>query len=135
MDCPRCGLALERDTYEGIEVDVCRACWGFWLERGDLEEIILSRKLVFSPDEIRAVVDGRTARDRGPIEPGHCPQCSARMERVYLDPALWLVIDRCKQHGIWLDAGEVKLIQAIAEQSAAAQEELMRKIRGIEEVR
>jgi Zn-finger nucleic acid-binding protein len=116
MDCPRCKLPLEVETYEDVEIDVCRTCWGIWLDTGEMEEILLSRRSPLGSDEKAAAVQAPPGA-RNPIVPIPCPKCSRRMERLYIDPALYLVIDRCKTHGVWLDTGEVKTLQALAETS------------------
>ncbi len=41
MNCPRCqGAALEEHQRDGVVVDVCHACRGLWLDRGELEKLI-----------------------------------------------------------------------------------------------
>jgi Zn-finger nucleic acid-binding protein len=41
MNCPRClaSSLLERNR-EGVTIDVCEACRGIWLDRGELEKLI-----------------------------------------------------------------------------------------------
>ena len=130
MDCPRCKLPFVRDTYEGVEVDICRECWGVWLDTGELETILRSHEFQLSPEEKKLALAGRSARINAPHTPVACPRCSVRMERLFLDPDVYLVIDRCPRHGIWLDTGEIKAIQAMAEASQAVSRLLIRKIRG-----
>lgn len=41
MNCPRCqGALLEERERDGVVVDVCRACRGVWLDRGELEKLV-----------------------------------------------------------------------------------------------
>jgi Zn-finger nucleic acid-binding protein len=39
MRCPKCGLALYEIKYKGIDVDVCFACHGVFLDQVELEAI------------------------------------------------------------------------------------------------
>jgi hypothetical protein len=39
MRCPKCGLQLQEIKYKGIDVDVCFACHGVFLDQGELEAI------------------------------------------------------------------------------------------------
>jgi hypothetical protein len=39
MRCPKCGLQLQEVKFKGIDVDVCFACHGIFLDRGELETI------------------------------------------------------------------------------------------------
>jgi Zn-finger nucleic acid-binding protein len=126
MDCPRCKLALQRESYEGFQVEVCGTCWGVWLDPGELEQILLSKRYAFSTEEKDAALGGTST---GPTSPISCPQCSVRMERLYLDPAYYLVIDRCPSHGIWLDGGEIKKVQALADTSGEHCRNLIERIR------
>ena len=130
MDCPRCKLPLKSEVYEGQHVELCQSCWGAWVKTGDLEAILLSRQYSFDDQEKQKVVEGEAARSRGPITPIACPQCGARMARLNIETSLSLVVDRCPRHGVWLDTGEIKTIQAVAEKSKELCQALIKKIRG-----
>jgi hypothetical protein len=41
MRCPKCGLGLQEVKYQGIDVVVCFACNGIFLDRSELERIVL----------------------------------------------------------------------------------------------
>jgi len=128
MKCPRCKLPLRQVEYEGVETDMCDACWGFFLDTGELEEILEKRALTFSKEEKKQVLDIRTASATGPTAPAPCPKCGEIMKRVHYDQAVHLVIDRCDEHGIWLDTGEIKRVQALAEKSEALHKLLLKKL-------
>ncbi len=117
MLCPRCRLTLHPVDYEGVEVDMCDGCWGFWLDSGELEELIEKRDLTFTPEERAVILDVRGASKTGPTAPAACPVCRKTMRRVHYDSVVHLVIDRCPDHGVWLDTGEIKKVQALAEGS------------------
>ncbi len=41
MHCPRCDVeVLVEKTRDGVTIDVCPACRGVWLDRGELERLI-----------------------------------------------------------------------------------------------
>ncbi|MEW6296137.1 MAG: zf-TFIIB domain-containing protein [Thermodesulfobacteriota bacterium] len=40
MTCPRCQTLLQEVTKTGVLIDLCPACKGVWLDRGELEKII-----------------------------------------------------------------------------------------------
>lgn len=41
MHCPRCDVeVLVEKTRDGVTIDVCPACGGVWLDRGELERLI-----------------------------------------------------------------------------------------------
>jgi Zn-finger nucleic acid-binding protein len=39
MHCPKCGLGMQEVKFKGVDVDVCFACGGVFLDRGELEHI------------------------------------------------------------------------------------------------
>lgn len=42
MNCPRCEvITLEEREEAGMQVDVCLVCRGIWLDRGELEALLL----------------------------------------------------------------------------------------------
>jgi hypothetical protein len=38
--CPRDGNELDERVFEGVRVDVCRACHGLWLDAGELDQLV-----------------------------------------------------------------------------------------------
>ncbi len=40
MRCPKCGLPLQEVKFKKIDVDVCFACHGVFLDQGELEHIL-----------------------------------------------------------------------------------------------
>ena len=43
MKCPKCGHDLKPESLEGIEVDRCTFCEGFFLDQGEIEELFLKK--------------------------------------------------------------------------------------------
>jgi hypothetical protein len=43
MLCPKDGTGLKQEKIGEIEIDICEKCGGIWLDRGELEEIILAK--------------------------------------------------------------------------------------------
>ncbi len=52
MVCPKCNAHLNVSHRQGVEIDVCPACRGVWLDRGELDKII-NRYDAFDADEER----------------------------------------------------------------------------------
>jgi uncharacterized protein len=44
MRCPKCGLELREVKYAGIDVDVCFACGGLFLDKGEMETLVKAEK-------------------------------------------------------------------------------------------
>ena len=43
MKCPKCGNDLREERIEAVAIDRCDHCEGIFLDRGELEEILLGR--------------------------------------------------------------------------------------------
>ena len=91
--CPTCGAEL----VSAGSVRGCSTCSGVWVTEQMLTEMVWdlhrgaeTELLAFKPR------DGETQRA--------CPVCEQAMETSTLEE---VPVDRCKVHGIWLDAGEL----------------------------
>lgn len=110
--CPRCGILLEeRELLEEnpVRVDMCPACHGIWFDNGELSAIL---EAVKEPDaEIsRQVLTALAESNAIPEEVRYikCPVCEQIMNRQCYGHRSGVVTDRCKNHGIWLDGGELE---------------------------
>ncbi|MEW6364642.1 MAG: zf-TFIIB domain-containing protein [Acidobacteriota bacterium] len=45
MHCPKCGHKMEELGERGIKIDRCIKCHGIYLDRGELEEILLAQSI------------------------------------------------------------------------------------------
>ena len=62
------------------------------------------------------------------MDPAPCPKCATIMKREHYDESVQLVIDVCPEHGVWLDTGEIKKVQAVAEKSQNIHRMLIKKL-------
>jgi len=52
MVCPRCGMTMDIEKADDIEVDVCLSCGGVWLDEGELESLKDKSGEGFEGDEL-----------------------------------------------------------------------------------
>jgi Zn-finger nucleic acid-binding protein len=105
MNCPRDGSALQATFHQGIEVDECRECGGFWLDDHELGE--LEGKSV-DEDTRRGTLD--YARRSSDLP---CPTCGKTMT-AFNYRAHNLELDFCSdRHGYWMDAGESAAVHEV----------------------
>jgi Zn-finger nucleic acid-binding protein len=103
MKCPVCALDLIVVERQGIELDFCVQCHGFWFDADELE--LLTRVLgattaVMDIAALKIVVAPEKARK--------CPRCERAMDKVKLREGTPVIIDRCTHlDGLWFDAGEL----------------------------
>src|SRR5688572_18164142 len=112
-ECPRCKIRLDRLLIENIELNECGRCNGMWAGVETFESICSVR-------EEQSAVLGFVASQKASFEPlasityVPCPDCKQLMNRSNFARASGVIIDLCKHHGVWFDAGELpKIIQFI----------------------
>jgi Zn-finger nucleic acid-binding protein len=44
MKCPKCGHDLKAEDLEGVEIDRCTFCEGFFMDAGELEELFSKKQ-------------------------------------------------------------------------------------------
>jgi Zn-finger nucleic acid-binding protein len=113
--CPRCRNPLEVTPGEDRRTHECPRCGGLFVPRDALAEIL-------STAEVGGAVDvyGGTMPLAG-LRPSldevrylACPQCHSAMNRVNFGKVSGVIVDVCKLHGTWFDAGELTRVVAFA---------------------
>jgi Zn-finger nucleic acid-binding protein len=109
MNCPVCHSALLVVEREGIELDWCLDCRGLWFDEGELELLGEQAGRSLETEDL-----GRRPGDRVGKGTRRCPRCRRKMERVSLEsgPEGAVQVDRCAEHGIWFDRGELGAIMS-----------------------
>jgi Zn-finger nucleic acid-binding protein len=103
MKCPNCDAGLKQTKRDGVEMEICPACSGMWLNSQELAQLE-DEVFDFGDDEKGSLMLGSTPTTR------KCPQCGKAMKgfqyRLYD-----LEMDFCEdQHGYWLEADEDKRV-------------------------
>jgi Zn-finger nucleic acid-binding protein len=96
LSCPSCRPRREL-TFEARGAR-CPDCGGLFVDEGELLRRIREAQPQHRVDELLEHNDGSPRRP--------CAVCGARMTIVWLE---FLQLDRCEEHGVWLDAGELEL--------------------------
>ncbi|MSM38914.1 MAG: hypothetical protein GJT30_04735 [Geobacter sp.] len=111
--CPRCAITLKTiDLKIGgrFLIERCDQCLGLFFDPGELEAVLqASVANVFTIDRGRLESLNATKRsgDYG-VSYIKCPVCATIMNRVNFGAKSGVIVDRCKEHGIWLDGGELR---------------------------
>jgi Zn-finger nucleic acid-binding protein len=113
LPCPRCGRTLGRVAIGSAAFDECGPCGGLWLAPSAFEAICAER-------ESQAAVLGAALPALAPREPATvdapperywpCPECRRLMNRFNFAQSSGVLLDVCRDHGIWFDAGELRRI-------------------------
>jgi Zn-finger nucleic acid-binding protein len=109
--CPRCDLPLERfevAILDEFHIERCSKCFGMFLSRDDLTEAledVVQRVREVDYEKLTLLVE-EGLRDRWPTNYIKCPVCTNFMNRRNYGSSSGVVMDTCKDHGVWLDGGE-----------------------------
>jgi Zn-finger nucleic acid-binding protein len=114
--CPRCAGDLEPVAVGRVTVDRCRACRGHWFDGEAIEHAIDLTTRGVTRDEALAM--RRTLPVwKQPLEPVRylaCVRCGERMTRRPVVPQAGMIVDVCREHGVWFDAGEFEHFASFA---------------------
>ena len=115
--CPRCVVALEcwrcdlGEPHGTLEVDRCASCGGLFFDPHELEAVLGASALA-SPNADEARLAGLLAEtnpdDERKVRYVSCPACGVLMHRQGFGARAGVVVDRCREHGVWLDGGELR---------------------------
>jgi Zn-finger nucleic acid-binding protein len=107
LACPRCHAALTCGGVLGEAAAQCSSCQGLWLGAGGLD------RLLSSPEQLAALPHEAPERR---AETGYlpCAECGTMMNRRNHSRRSGVLIDECRGHGTWLDAGELAALARFA---------------------
>ncbi|MFH0801656.1 MAG: zf-TFIIB domain-containing protein [bacterium] len=110
--CPRCNEPMDAfrlSAGKDFVLDRCRTCLGIFFDPSELEDLLKSDnqergKVDFSRFDVLA--EDNTQND-WPVGYIKCPVCREMMNRRSYGPRSGVIVDSCKNHGLWLDGGEL----------------------------
>jgi hypothetical protein len=110
--CPKCDIQLVALVFKGIEADMCPECRGFWLDQGELEDLLdRTGARAYGP-----ALDWRDAKTPGKGKRCMCPRCDDALRQVTTEatPDQSLMLDTCPRgHGVWFDQYELRQLLRI----------------------
>ncbi|MDB4936324.1 MAG: hypothetical protein JWP87_3296 [Labilithrix sp.] len=106
--CPRCNRPLEATSGLDGRTHECPHCGGMFVPRDALAEILCSAEIGGT------LRDALPRRELQPVRYIACPQCHNAMNRVNFGKVSGVIVDVCKVHGTWFDAGELTRVVAFA---------------------
>ena len=116
LHCPDGHGCLEEirlnPPFEAVWLGRCPTCLGLFLDRGGLEQL-LEQAVAAAWQVDRELLDALASHPRQGEGEGRwryrpCPGCGDLMNRSLFGKRSRVIIDRCRDHGTWLDAGELR---------------------------
>lgn len=112
-DCPRCKRPLDSIRVEATPIRECMSCGGLWTNAETFESICADKE---QQSAVLNFVNTQSFESRAvsAISYVPCPDCKELMNRSNFARSSGVIIDLCKQHGVWFDADELpKIIEFI----------------------
>lgn len=109
-DCPRCGTRMAANAIGGLVLDQCGSCGGVWMDQAAFRDIVNSREAqaaIAGPGVPSPKVPRRDPTEE-PLVYRECPRCRKFMNRVNFAGISGVVLDICKDHGVWFDKDELR---------------------------
>lgn len=108
-DCPRCKIRLSGLQIGEIGLRECERCDGVWADAGTFENICADREnnaAVLGWAQEKQHITG----EKVSIQYVPCPNCKQLMNRNNFARSSGVIIDICKEHGVWFDVEELPRI-------------------------
>ena len=126
-DCPRCKRSLESLVIDSTPVRECIRCGGFWTSPQTFEAICADKEKQSAVLNFISANPAETAA-APPVNYVPCPDCKQLMNRSNFARSSGVIIDLCKQHGVWFDADELPKILEFIDKGGLARAREKEKI-------
>lgn len=120
--CPRCEQALHARLVGDLVIDECTACGGVFLDRTAVERVISDRRQARA-DALLGVLGKPEVKPQAGRLYVKCPTCAKLMNRRQFALGAGIVVDVCRDHGTFFDAGELPRIIEFVMQGGLEQAE------------
>jgi len=110
--CPGCKAPLVATAVGGVSLDQCHACGGLWIGQANFEHLAADRA---ERGQILGALPGAGHAQLVRLEAVRyrpCPQCGKLMNRTNYGRISGVVLDVCKDHGLWFDQDELRQVLA-----------------------
>jgi Zn-finger nucleic acid-binding protein len=109
--CPRCAEQhLSTVSVAGVALEECPGCGGLWVAAGVFNQICADR----ATQEAAIAVPLPPVPSGSPVEHSarylKCPVCAELMNRFQFAERSGVVLDKCRDHGIWFDRDELRRV-------------------------
>lgn len=111
--CPRCSIELDAIRLDAITIRECGRCAGIWSGTQTFEQICIDHE---KQSSILRFTDSYVHPPASPASVSYvpCPDCGDLMNRSNFARSSGVILDLCKQHGVWFDGGELpKIVEFI----------------------
>jgi len=133
LPCPSCATAMPGVRIGGTPMHQCPSCAGNWLDTETFTQLCTNREERGSVANLigASSADSKSAATLAAIHYLCCPRCKKTMNRTNFGHRSGVIIDVCKGHGAWFEAGELRRVLLFVESGGlekARAEDMRRQI-------
>jgi len=113
--CPRCHIPLQViDLRLGDKfyIERCERCLGLFFDPGELEALLdktVTHVYEIDHERLHEIRNVKRSSEY-PLSYIDCPVCMKLMNRINFGSHSGVIVDKCRNHGVWLDGGELRQI-------------------------
>lgn len=114
LRCPCCERWMAARVIGAIQIQECPGCHGLWAPEDRFDALVdratrAARDRAAAGEPIVPRVEGGNPATVQ-VEYRRCPTCDGLMTRRNFEKRSGVIVDRCHEHGTWLDAHELERI-------------------------
>jgi Zn-finger nucleic acid-binding protein/RNA polymerase subunit RPABC4/transcription elongation factor Spt4 len=112
LACPTCRKPLSATTVGQVTLDQCVTCGGVWIDQRHFEDMAADRA---ERGQVLGALPGQGPKQAAPLLEVHyrpCPSCGKLMNRTNYGRISGVVLDVCKDHGLWFDRDKLRQVLA-----------------------
>lgn len=106
--CPECKAKLFHTSVGTAHLDQCHGCGGVWVAQDEFEKLAADRE---ERGEVLGALPGGEGQQAVPLAQVRyrpCPDCGRLMNRTNYGHLSGIIVDVCKDHGLWFDRDELQ---------------------------
>ncbi|HNX96283.1 MAG TPA: zf-TFIIB domain-containing protein [Candidatus Aminicenantes bacterium] len=113
--CPRCRGPLQTLDLKidgRFLIERCPGCLGLFFDPNELDALLdasLAHVAEIDFTRLQNLTEVKR-KDEYPLGYIPCPVCGGLMNRINYGTRSGVIVDRCRDHGVWLDGGELRRI-------------------------
>ena len=110
--CPHCEKSLQTIQIQldkTVNIERCDDCYGLFFDLGEMEALLNHSVSHVDTINLAHIDNINTDRFRKEqvVKYIKCPVCRKFMRRTNFAKKSGVIVDSCRQHGFWLDSGEI----------------------------
>lgn len=130
--CPACQEALTHTVHGAVEMDQCLRCGGVWMARTVFQQLSEDRELQVAT--VGYLPPAGPSTHAEPIHYRPCPACARFMNRTNYGKISGVIVDVCKEDGVWFDANELRRVMDFI-QAGGLEKSRDRQLRELEDAK